>query len=73
MLEDHEHGLGWGPAVALYVHGHEVLRFDCFGEGGHYHFIHFIGSVELGAQEHRLFFLKKTRTVQIERAEFELE
>ena len=30
--------IGRGPAVSLYVHGEEVLKIDCFGEGkGHYH------------------------------------
>lgn len=31
--------VGPGPGASIYIHGDEVLRFDCFGSDvGHYHF-----------------------------------
>jgi hypothetical protein len=31
--------VGPGPGASVYIHGDEVLRFDCFGSDlGHYHF-----------------------------------
>ena len=29
--------VGRGPGAALYILDKEILRFDCFGLGGHYH------------------------------------
>ena len=29
--------LGQGPCASLYIGRDEILRFDCFGTGGHYH------------------------------------
>jgi hypothetical protein len=63
-----EHGRG--PACALFVHGREVLRFDCFGEHkGHYH-IGLRGDDEASA--FRLFLPEKTAEEQIDRTLFEL-
>lgn len=28
---------GFGPSLSLYNNGNECLKFDCFGDKGHYH------------------------------------
>ena len=28
---------GVGPVLSVFAHDHEVLRFDCLGERGHFH------------------------------------
>jgi hypothetical protein len=61
---------GRGPAAALFVHGDEVLRFDCFGpERGHYHAVD--GS-RRGANRRRVYFEEATVEDQIERSLSEL-
>jgi hypothetical protein len=57
--------IGRGPAVALYVAGHEAIRFDCFGERGHYH-------VFLARDRGRRYFTEAAIDAQIERAAREL-
>lgn len=61
---------GKGPAVSLFVHDFEVLRFDCYGPGkGHYHAATFADSK---AKQDRLLLFEDTAPEQIERAIFEL-
>jgi len=62
--------VGRGPATSLYIHGLEVLKFDCFGEHqGHYH-IALRG--DEGASQIRLFLPEPTVEEQIDRMWFEL-
>ena len=61
--------IGRGPAAALYVFGQEVLRFDCFGENGHFHAR--LDEAEKGSIN-RKFFNERTVTEQIERSSEEL-
>ena len=62
--------IGRGPAASLYVHGFEVLKFDCFGgHQGHYH-VALRG--DEGASEFRLLLPEPTVEQQIDRMWFEL-
>jgi hypothetical protein len=61
--------IGKGPAAALYVFGREVLRFDCFGENGHFHAR--LDEAEKGRVDRR-FFNERTVPEQIERSSKEL-
>jgi len=63
--------IGRGPALSLYVLGHEVLKFDCFGrDEGHFH-AEFI--LPEGAAENRIFMGEPTVAGQIDRTLYELE
>ena len=65
--------IGRGPAVSLVVHGEEVLKFDCFGEGrGHYHVNGRQWSRRMPGVVQRLYLPEKTVEAQIERTLFEL-
>lgn len=62
--------IGRGPALSLFCHGQELLKFDCFGPGhGHFH-------VELTApgptRRQRLEFFENDPATQIDRSVFEL-
>jgi hypothetical protein len=57
--------IGRGPAAALYVAGTEALRFDCFGERGHYHAF-------VARDRGRRFFEEAAIDRQIERSAREL-
>ena len=62
---------GKGPAASLFVHGEEVLKFDCFGKAsGHVH-IGFATPKKPCRQ--RLFFSEETVEEQIARTAFELK
>lgn len=61
--------IGRGPAAALYVFEQEVLRFDCFGENGHFHAR--LDEAEKGNIDRR-FFNERTVPEQIERSSEEL-
>ena len=66
--------IGRGPAVSLYVHGEEVLKIDCFGEGkGHYHVNARQWSRDLPGIVQRIYLPEPTVEAQIERAVFELQ
>lgn len=55
--------IGHGPALAVYVLGIMVLKFDCFGLGkGHYHVYHTKAITESGK---RIFFSEGTPEAQI--------
>lgn len=63
--------IGRGPALSLYVLGHEVLKFDCFGAGeGHFH-AEFV--LPDRAVENRIFLGEPTVAAQIDRTLYELE
>ncbi len=63
------YGQGSGPAVILNVHGHEVIKFDCYANAGHYH----VRVMEWGTKRKNLLRLSETtREAQIDRAVFEL-
>ena len=65
--------IGRGPAVSLFVHGEEVLKFDCFGAGrGHYHVNERQWSRRVRGVVQRLYLPEPTVEAQIERALFEL-
>jgi hypothetical protein len=55
----------------LFIHGSEVLRFDCFGETGHYH-LHPTDKPFGREGENRLHFKDKATEAQIEQTIFEL-
>jgi hypothetical protein len=62
-------GGGTGVCMALFCHGYEVLRFDCFGRGGHYH----LTPLTLWpVSRRRLDFRTDTVEGQIEEALFEI-
>jgi hypothetical protein len=62
-------GGGTGVCVALFCHGYEVLRFDCFGPGGHYH----LTPLTLWpVRRRRLDFLADTVEGQIDEALFQI-
>ena len=66
--------IGRGPAVSLYVHGEEVLKIDCFGEGkGHYHVNARQWRRQLPGIVQRLYLPETTVEAQVERAVFELQ
>ena len=59
--------IGFGPALCLYIHGIEFLKFDCFGyEKGHYHI--FNGITNKG----RIYFEEETVEEQIQKTYSEL-
>jgi len=62
--------MGKGPAIILNIHGHEVAKFDCYGQDvGHYH----IQVTEWRRKRVNILRLPETtREAQIERAIFEL-
>jgi len=60
-----------GPGAALFIYGSEVLRFDCFGETGHYH-QHPLDKPFGREGENRLHFKDKATEAQIEQTIFEL-
>ena len=65
--------IGRGPAVSLFVHGEEVLKFDCFGAGrGHYHVNERQWSRRVRGVVQRLYLPEPTVEAQIERTLFEL-
>jgi len=65
--------IGRGPAVSLYVHGEEVLKIDCFGEGkGHYHVNERQWKRKLPRVVQRIYLPEPTVEAQIDRAVFEL-
>jgi len=61
---------GKGPAMSVFVRGHEILRFDCFGQDlGHFH----AGFADPpGASERRIYFRESTSREQIDRSVFEV-
>jgi hypothetical protein len=60
---------GTGVCIALFCHGYEVLRFDCFGRGGHYH----LTPLTLWrVKRRRLDFLADTVEGQIDEALFQI-
>jgi hypothetical protein len=61
---------GKGPATSLFVHGEEVLKFDCFGRNkGHCH----IGFARPKKRcRERLYLAEQTVEEQIARTAFEL-
>ncbi len=65
--------IGRGPAVSFFVHGEEVLKFDCFGAGrGHYHVNERQWSRRAPGVVQRLYLPETTVEAQIERTLFEL-
>lgn len=63
--------IGTGYALSVFVHGHEVARFDCFGAGkGHYHLAL---AANTKAELDRLFFDVQTVPEQVDRTLFELK
>ncbi len=56
---------GSGVAVSLYIHNYEYLKFDCFGQGGHYH-------IYDGIKNETIYFTEPTCQEQINRASSEL-
>jgi hypothetical protein len=58
-----------GPVVSVYSHGLEVLRFDCFGTGGHFHITPF---ALWDRAETRALFRERTAEEQIDRTMFEI-
>jgi hypothetical protein len=67
--------IGCGPAICLFSHGKEILKFDCFGPSkGHFHIttVHPWKWNNLG-RETRLYFIEQEITDQIERSIFELD
>jgi hypothetical protein len=67
--------IGCGPAICLFSHNKEVLKFDCFGPGkGHFHITttHPWKWNNKG-RETRLYFKEQQITDQIERSIFELD
>lgn len=65
--------IGRGPAVSLFVHGDEVLKFDCFGQGkGHFHVSERPWRGPEPPTAYRVYLPEKTVEAQIERAVFEL-
>jgi len=57
---------GFGTAVSLYIHEHEFLKFDCFGENkGHYH-------IYDSVTNNTIYFDEKTCIEQINRSCYEL-
>jgi len=58
--------IGFGPAVSLYIHNIEFLKFDCFGKNlGHYHIFN-------GINNERIYFSEITVEEQINKILFEL-
>jgi hypothetical protein len=55
----------FGPAVSLYVKNIEFLKFDCFGNGGHYYIMN-------GKNNDRIWFDEKTVEDQILKASEQL-
>ena len=60
-----------GPWLSLFVHGDEVLRFDCFGDGdGHYHVGFYAPWTTV---DNKIFFYESTVESQIERTIYALK
>jgi hypothetical protein len=59
-----------GPAISLFAHNYELLRFDCFGaEHGHFHAM----LMTAEPQKHeRIYFFEERSSEQIDRTIFEL-
>lgn len=63
--------VGTGYALSVYVYGHEVARFDCFGPGkGHYHLAL---AANRKAELDRIMFDVQSVPEQVERTLFELK
>jgi hypothetical protein len=72
-LDEQLGGGGTGTCIAVYCHGYEVLRFDCFGgTRGHFHITPFTPWTIFGCPERRLHFREQTIPEQIEHALFEI-
>lgn len=62
---------GRGPAMSVFVRGHELLRFDCFGrDRGHFHAAL---ADPPGDSSRRIYFREVTSREQIERSLREVE
>lgn len=62
--------IGVGPALSVYLFGHEVLKFDCFGKNeGHFHVKSIVPDKKT---QTRIYFYESSREEQIERTLFEL-
>jgi hypothetical protein len=73
-LDERIGGGGTGVCFAVFCHGYEVLRFDCFGgDLGHFHIAPFTPWAIFGNEERRLQFREQTIEQQVERALFEVE
>ena len=58
--------IGFGPAVSLYIHNIEFLKFDCFGDKlGHYHIYN-------NSNNETIYFDETTVDDQINRTVIEL-
>lgn len=65
--------IGNGPGASLYVHGEELLRFDCLGGNvGHFHINMTQARCCPKGESARLYFPDGTISQHIEHAEFEL-
>lgn len=73
-LDEQIGGGGTGPCMAVFCHGFEVLRFDCFGgTRGHFHITPFVPwTIFKSKYERRLQFREQTPKEQIEHALFEI-
>ncbi|MEM6460788.1 MAG: hypothetical protein AAF724_02610 [Pseudomonadota bacterium] len=62
--------IGRGPAFSIHAGTSEPLKFDCFGDGGHYH----TECPVLGQhRESRIWMFENSRKAQVDRAIFEIE
>jgi hypothetical protein len=73
-LDEQLGGGGTGPCIAVFCHGFEVLRFDCFGgRRGHFHITPFTPWTIFNSKfERRLQFREQTPQEQVEHALFEI-
>jgi hypothetical protein len=72
-LDERIGGGGTGVCIALFCHGYEILRFDCFGDDlGHFHITPLTPWSIWGGDERRLRFRERSVHDQIERCLFEL-
>lgn len=62
--------IGSGPAFSVHFGSFELLKFDCFGETGHFHTDMKIFGLN---RETRLKLPEPTRRAQVERALFEIQ
>ena len=60
---------GVGPVLSVFAHDHEVLRFDCLGERGHFHAV--FARIE-PTTYNRLRFYETSQDEQVERSIFEI-
>ena len=65
-----ERPLGRAISASLYVRNQEALRFDCFGEQGHYHSMLSKKTGRRDDSDSRIEFEEKTVEQQIERTLF---